>query len=201
MEIKAPPRDLKSLWRGQPTEDRPVTLESLRRSAETFQAQVRRRNLLEYIGGGFVILVFGAYAWIFPGWMMKTGSVLTMIGTLWIVWQLHRRASAAAAVPGSSGMTLLEFHRQELARQRDALKAVAWWYIAPVVPGAVMINLGRYFQYHAPGRTLAWDHQIIILCSVIVALTFAIIWLLNAWGAERLQRRIDELDKLRAGPQ
>jgi hypothetical protein len=32
---------------------------------------------------------------------------------------------------------------------------------------------------------------------VIVALTFAIVWLLNAWAAERLQRRIDELDKLR----
>ena len=66
----------------------------------------------------------------------------------------------------------------------------------PSPPGSI-----RYFQYHAPGRTLAWDHQMVILCSVIVALTFAIIWLLNAWGAERLQRRIDQLDKLRAGPE
>lgn len=94
-------------------------------------------------------------------------------------------------------MALLEFHRQELLRQRNAAKSVAWWYIAPVTPGVAMMTLGRYFQFHAPGRTLAWDHQIVILCSVIVALTFAIIWLLNAWAAERLQRRIDELDKLR----
>ena len=201
MESKHPPRDLKRLWRDQPAEDRPMTLDNIDRVANVFQTQIRRRNLRELVAAGVVLLVFGFYTWVLPGWMIKTGSVLVMVGTLWIVWQLHRRASAAAALPGSSGMTLLEFHRQELARQRDALKTVAWWYIAPVVPGAVMINLGRYFQYHAPGRTLAWDHQVIILCSVIVALTFAIIWLLNTWGAERLQRRIDELDALRAGPQ
>jgi hypothetical protein len=47
------------------------------------------------------------------------------------------------------------------------------------------------------GRTLAWDRQIIILCAVIAALIFGIVWLLNAWGAERLQRKLDELDGLR----
>jgi len=200
MESKHPPRDLKSLWRNQPTEDRPVTLDNIRKNAETFQAQIRRRNLREIIAAGAVLLVFGFYTWVLPGWMIKTGSLLAMVGTLWIVWQLRRRASGAA-LPENSGMALVEFHRQELVRQRDAAKSVAWWYIAPVIPGAVMMSLGRYFQIHAPGRTLAWDHQIVILCSAIVALTFAIIWLLNAWAAERLQRRIDELDKLRSASQ
>ena len=141
------------------------------------------------------VLVFGFYAWVLPGWMIKAGSLLVMMGTPWIVWQLSRRA-CAASLPESSGMVLLEFHRQELLRQRNAAKSVAWWYIAPVIPGVVMMTLGRYFQFHAPGRTLAWDHQIVILCFAIVALTFAIVWLLNAWAAERPQRRIDELDKL-----
>jgi hypothetical protein len=95
-------------------------------------------------------------------------------------------------------MPLIEFHRRELMRQRDAARSVGLWYIAPVIPGAVMMTLGRYFQFHAPGRTIAADHQIIILCTFIVALVFAVVWLLNVWAAERLQRRIDELDKLRA---
>lgn len=196
MESKHPCRDLKSLWRDQPTEDRPMTLDNIRKNAEAFQTRIRRRNLRELVAAGVVLLIFGFYTWVLPGWMIKTGSVLAMVGTLLIVWQLRRRASAAVLTE-SSGMTLLEFHRQELVRQRDAAKSVAWWYIAPVIPGATMISLGRYFQFHAPGRTLAWDHQIVILCSAIVALTFAIIWLLNAWAAERLQRRIDKLDKLR----
>lgn len=196
MESKRLPRDLKSLWRDQLIEDRPVTLDNIRKNADVFQSQIRRRNRREMIAAGLVLLIFGFYTWVFPGWMIKTGSALVMVGTLWIVWQLRRRASAGS-LPESSGMALLEFHRQQLLRQRDAAKSVAWWYIAPMIPGVVMMTLGRYFQFHAPGRTLAWDHQIVILCSAIAALTFAIVWLLNAWAAERLQRRIDELDKLR----
>jgi hypothetical protein len=44
---------------------------------------------------------------------------------------------------------------------------------------------------------MAWDHQIIVLAVVVMALIFGIVWLLNAWGAERLQRKIDQLDGLR----
>jgi Flp pilus assembly protein TadB len=197
MEPKGPPRDLKRLWRNQPTEDRPVTLDTIRENAETFQRQIRRRNLRETLAAVAVVLVFGLYVWVFPGWMIKTGSVLAIAGTLFIVWQLRRRA-AANVLPEGSALTLLEFHRQELMRQRDAARSVGLWYIAPVVPGAVLMSLGRYFQFHAPGRTIAWDHQVIILCTLIVALVFAIVWLLNVWAAERLQRRIDELDKLRS---
>lgn len=196
MESKHNPRDVKTLWRDQTTEDHPVTLDNIRKKADVFETQIRRRNLREIVAAVVVLLVFGFYAWALPGWMIKTGSLLVMVGTFCIVWQLRRRASAAS-LPESSGMALLDFHRRELLRQRDAARSVARWYIAPLIPGIVMMTLGRYFQFHAPGRTLAWDHQIVILCSVIVALTFAIVWLLNAWAAERLQRRIDELDKLR----
>jgi hypothetical protein len=174
-----------------------VTLDTIRENAATFQRQIRRRNLRETLAAVAVVLVFGLYVWVFPGWMIKTGSVLAIAGTLFIVWQLRRRA-AANVLPEGSALTLLEFHRQELVRQRDAARSVGLWYIAPVVPGAVLMSLGRYFQFHAPGRTIAWDHQVIILCTLIVALVFAIVWLLNVWAAERLQRRIDELDKLRS---
>ena len=78
-------------------------------------------------------------------------------------------------------------------------EAVGVWYLAPFVPGCVLLVLGRYFQFHVPGRTLTWDHQIILMAAAVVALIFGIVWLLNAWGAERLQRRIDQLDSLRSG--
>jgi hypothetical protein len=39
--------------------------------------------------------------------------------------------------------------------------------------------------------------QIILMAAAVVALIFGVVWLLNAWGAERLQRRIDQLDSLR----
>jgi hypothetical protein len=37
------------------------------------------------------------------------------------------------------------------------------------------------------------------MAAAVVALIFGMVWLLNAWGAERLQRRIDQLDSLQSG--
>ncbi len=192
-----PPDDAVSLWRKQQSEEAAVTLDNIHDRAQKFQFQVRRRNLREYVGALLVVLVFGFYLWILPGWMMKTGSALSIIAALFVVWQLHKRGGAQA-LPANSAMPLVDFHRAELIRQRDALKSVGVWYLAPFIPGLLLMALGRYFQVHAPGRTLAWDHVVIILANVIVVLIFGAVWLLNAWGAERLQRKIDQLDNLQS---
>ena len=196
MSPEISPNDAKALWRKQPSEETVVTLDNIRDRAEKFQSRVRRRNMREYLAALVVVVVFGFYIWIFPGWMIKTGSALSIVAALFVVWQLHKR-SAPQALPANSGMPLVAFHREELIRQRDALRSVATWYLAPFIPGCVLIVLGRYFQFHAPGRTMAWDHQIIVLTVVVMALIFGIVWLLNAWGAERVQRKIDQLDGLR----
>jgi hypothetical protein len=109
-----------------------------------------------------------------------------------VVVSSHPRSSASQA-----GMSVVVFHRVALIRQRDALRSVGTWYLAPFVPGLVLFVLGRYFQFHAPGRPLPWDRQIILLCAVIAVLISGINWLLNVCGAERLQREIDHLDGLR----
>jgi hypothetical protein len=54
-------------------------------------------------------------------------------------------------------------------------------------------------QDHAPGRDLVFDHVVIILCSAIVALVLIIVWLLNLLGVARLQKRLDEFDRLQRG--
>ncbi len=92
-----------------------------------------------------------------------------------------------------SGEALIDFHRGELTRQRDALRSVAVWYLAPFFPGVILLFLGRWFQAHASHRPVGLDHLIIVLCGVIIALFWLVVWLLNQRVAERLQRRIDEL--------
>jgi small neutral amino acid transporter SnatA (MarC family) len=195
MTAERPSDDIKTLWRNQKTGDAPVTLDDIRRRAEKFQARIRSRNQREYIAAAIVVLVFGWYILIIPGWTIKTGSALCIAAALYISWQLHRRA--ASATPPQDATNLLDFHRRELVRQRDALKSVWLWYLAPPLPGMILILLGRYFEFHARRRSIAWDHQVIILCAIIVFLVFGLVWLLNALGAEKLQRRIDELDRLR----
>ncbi len=173
-----------------------MTLANIRDRAEKFQSKVWRRNLREYFAALVVVVGFGSSMWNYPGWMMKAGSALSIVAALFVVWQLHQRG-AAQALPADSGMPLVDFHREELIRQRDMLRSVGSWYLAPFVPGCVLITLGRYFQVHAHSRTLARDHQIIILGAVLVALVFGCVWLLNVWAAERLQNKIDQLDGLR----
>jgi Flp pilus assembly protein TadB len=196
MSPETSPKDAKTLWRNQPSEETVVTLENIRDRAEKFQAQVRRRNVREYLTAPVVVVICGVCMWFFPGWMMKTGSAFFIIAVLFVVWQLRKRG-AARMLPENSGMPLVVFHREALIRQRDALRSMGTWYLAPFIPGLVLFVLGRYFQFHAPGRSLPWDRQIIFLCAIIVVLISGIIWLVNAWGAERLQRQIDQLDGLR----
>ncbi len=83
--------------------------------------------------------------------------------------------------------------RQELIRQRDALRSVGLWYLAPFIPGMALVMMGRWFQSHAAHRALAFDHLLILLTSGLAVLVFLAIWLLNLYGAKRLQQRIDAL--------
>jgi len=190
------PADASNLWRTQPSEDAPVSLENIHHRARQFQSEIRRRNLREYIAALLVVFMFGRYLWVYPGWMTKAGGALSVIAALFVMWQLHRRGRSEA-LPDESGMPIVDFHRAELIRQRDMLKSVGSWYLAPFVPGLVLLAMGRYYQVHAIGRTLAADHRIIILANVVVLLVFAAVWLLNVWAAQRLQRKIDQLEVLR----
>src|SRR5690606_27427102 len=57
--------DLKNLWRDQPTETPPMTLEQIH--ARGFQDRVQRRNRIEYLACAIVVVVFSAYVFILPG--------------------------------------------------------------------------------------------------------------------------------------
>ena len=189
----------RTIWQNQTTEGTTVTLEDIRNRAAKFQRRIRNRNLREYIAGVVVIAAFGFCAWNMQGWMIKLGSLLIVAAAVFVIWQLHRRGRAEAIPDGATtAAELLKFHRQELIRQRDAARLVLWWYLLPPVPGLMLMMLGRYFQSHVASRSLAADHTIIIYSSIIMLLVLTIIWLLNLWGAARLQNRIHELDKMTA---
>jgi len=188
--------DLKQLWRSQETQDT-VTLDNIRVKAGAFQKRVRRRNLIEYLAAAIVVPVFGFYVYALPGWMIKTGSALTVLAVLYIVWRLHRSGSAER-VPDAGAVSLLDFHRRALVRQRDMIRSAWRWYILPTVPGMALMMLGRWYQFHAAGRSIVWDHQIIVLAAIVAVLVFAIIALVQVIGAQRLQRRIDALDRMSA---
>ena len=187
------------IWRSQQVPGSAVTLADVHQRAHRFESQVRWRNRREHVAAVFVVVFFGVVFFATPSWMIKAGSALLIIATIFVSWWLHHHGTAKPSTLNAS-VPLLEAHREELVRQRNLLRSVPAWYLAPFLPGLLLVLMGRYFQAPVPGRSAAWDHQIILMSGAVMALVFIIVWVLNAWGAERLQRRIDELEGLRQGP-
>jgi hypothetical protein len=91
-------------------------------------------------------------------------------------------------MPAGMGLaSCLEFHRDELARQRDLLASVWTWYLLPFVPGAACVFIGRFIEHPERWPWLA-------LSFLFVALVFVGVGVLNTRVARSLQHKIDELE-------
>jgi len=180
------------LWQSQTREPLPMTVADIRAHALSFEGKVRRNVLRETISSVLVVLIFGWYALQPWGWMMRSGSVLVILATLWVTWELRRRAARQRGLTDDAG-ALVDAYRAALTRSRDNIRSMAVWYLAPFVPGIVLIIAGRWLQSPLPHVPRGADHTIILLVSLIVALVFGVIWLLNQRRGDRIQRMIDEL--------
>ena len=77
----------------------------------------------------------------------------------------------------------------ELERQRDMVKNVWPWYLAPLVPGFVVLTFAYVVSLPYPKNVIAP-----LLVDALVAALFFAIWKMNLRAARCLQRSIDELD-------
>jgi hypothetical protein len=190
--------DIRRLWQSQKMEQAPMSIAELRERAQIFNARWRWSFNAEYAACAFTIAAFGAVAWIAPGWMIKAGSGLVILATVFVIAQLRRRAPRRVPDP-ELGVSIYDFHRAELVRARDTLGSAWAWYIGPFIPGIALIFLGRFVQFHAPGRSIGADHLIVGLAAMLVAIVFVSIAAFNLARARGLQRKIDEVDAWRTG--
>ena len=186
---------VKQAWQASVEIAGPLPLEDVRRGADRFYRFVKWRNAAEYVACVIVVGAFGYYVFSMPHVLQKTGSALTVIAALYAVWQLHRRASAEA--PESAGtIPISVFQRRQLARHRDALRGIFWWYMLPFIPGLLLIMAGSAIvrASEEPGASaLGWPG---LLFAGIFATVFYVIWKFNQRVADKLQRHIDEIDAL-----
>lgn len=195
------------LWQSQPGERLRLSPEDLQRRMSKFERTIARRNLLEYVAAAFVIAIFVYYAWMFPTLLLRLGCGLLIVGTLYVVYQLHRRASARP-VPADFGLrSCADFQRAELERQREALRSVWSWYLMPFLPGMFVFLFGLYEFVRriaqAAGRPFHAGIAVgalgfVVLCVLAV---FVGIWRLNQWAADKLQAQIDQLTALAQDPE
>ena len=168
-------------------------LDEVRKGADRFYRYIKWRNLVEYAACVIVVVSFAYYIFTLPHLLQKVGSAMTVAATLYVAWQLHSRASAEP--PERAGtMPILAFARTQLVRQRDALKAIFWWYILPFIPGMALVFAGNGLvaEVEAAGPPIWARWTILAGFGAFFAL---VIWL-NRLVARRMQNRIDEIDAL-----
>lgn len=163
-------------------------LDDVRRGASRFDRHIRIRNGIEYAAGAVVVAIFSIGIIVEPSLLVKLAHLLIVIGTCFVMWQLYRRGSVPEAPTCATTAELLRHHRRHLARQRDALKSVWLWYLMPFLPGQILY----FFAVSAvPGKE--W---VKVASGIFMATIFIGAWWLNRKGARKLQRAIDELDRL-----
>lgn len=110
------------------------TLQDLRARATRMHTRFLKRNLILYGYG-----IFGITVGI---WILSTKELpgqlvpgIFMLGThVFVLWQVWRRFMPRQLPAQAAGQNVLQFYRQELMRQRDAVNKAWLWYIAPFMP-------------------------------------------------------------------
>jgi len=188
-----PDRDpFQSLWANQKQEEFTMSLADIQRRAARLQWRVRLRNWIEYGAAALVIAGFGYIAYLAPVPLVQLGSVLIILGALYVCWKL---ATLAGAATKDDAQSWADFHRAELVRQRDALQSVWRWYLGPFVPGALIFLAGVALGLgDAP---LAAKAITFATGAGFMGIVFVAIAQLNAIAAKRISREIDALDTAR----
>lgn len=159
--------------------------------AEKFQRKIRFRNLTEYVAcAGLVAWAASFTLRSAAPPVIKAGVVLIALGGLAVTAILRLRGHAATRELSLTAPTreALGWHRSELVRQRDLLRAVPLWYLGPFVPGVATTLVGGWLTNPGQGLRVA-------LSAAFVALVFAGVALLNLRGARKLDQQIEELGR------
>ncbi|EDL50262.1 hypothetical protein [Erythrobacter sp. SD-21] len=159
-----------------------------------FEKTIRRRNVIEYIAAGLVVALFGpatAAAGSVGLWDYAAGGITVIVGVLFVIWKLARAGSNLQRRPEDSCRA---HYRAQLVRQRDLLRGVPAWYLAPLVPGILMIYGATFLRVSrevgfASGLEGVW------FPFVATAAFFAFVAWLNLHVARKIDAEIGALDR------
>jgi hypothetical protein len=163
----------------------------IRQRAEEFQKRIRRRNYREYSAGTVVVAAFTFYVWKLHPLLMRVGSGLEVAGAVYLMYQIHKRGSAKALPTTMAPADCADFHRKELARQRDLCRSIWRWYLGPMIPGLIVFTLGvaPAQPVHFPDHGAGWMLYIAVAVLVFYGAAY-----LNRRAAAKLQQQIEDLD-------
>jgi hypothetical protein len=164
----------------------PLSHATLHEHARLFQRRIWWRNAREATVGVGVLVVNVKALWHSPTQLDAAAKLLLIAGIVFIVGYLYFRAAPRAVPPDADSRALLDFHRAEIARQRDILRAVPWWYLMPFVPGLLVDAVDNWQTSGA----------LVFVGMALVAALFYFVWRLNVWAAQWLDGELHKAEAL-----
>lgn len=190
--------DPKTLWKGQDVIPQTLTTNTLESRVRQLDDRVSKRNRFEYLAGGVAtagslllgvwLLLGGPFGQ--PDLMVGGGFVALAVGTLVAIMQLRRKTGRGALLDGAQPS--VDSYRAELVRQRDALRSVLGWYIAPFLPGFILIYGASFLD---PSAVL-W--AALLPAMITAAFLVWVVWA-NRRAAACIDKEIVALDRETTG--
>lgn len=119
----------------------PNLVEKIHQRVDQLDAKIKSRDRLEITIAISVIPFFGFLAWVFENPYTRTGCIIVIIASLWIIFVLRRYCKKKS----KEGKTVKEQISTELTyikKQRRLLQSVIYWYILPIYLGLVFFHVG-----------------------------------------------------------
>jgi Flp pilus assembly protein TadB len=163
----------------------PARMEALEKSA-------RRRYLPGYAACFFVIASFVRFLFYLLNPLQRAGSILTILGSGFLVYQLELNRRQRKAAAGAMGGTPVpcEHYRAILERLRDFHRGRTFWSRMIVfLPGPLLFLVGSHVVYPQLLSPISIDAAIFIALGILAIP-------LNLKLARKYQRQIDQLDRL-----
>jgi hypothetical protein len=176
------------LWQDQPVEGITVSVEIIRQRAGKFERKILWRNVREYVAALIAAVPLGYFLVTAQDVLARVTFGLLIAGLLWMVVQLHRKGSVRSMPTEVSTLTSMQFYRMELERQREAVKTVWSWYLAPLIPGLLVYTVWSAIRSPRPAAWLG-----LALMDAVIAGMFYVVWKINLRAARCLERMIDEV--------
>jgi hypothetical protein len=183
-----PPEDpLKTLWKGQETETRAMSVEAIRARAAAYQTRIRGRYVAMALMLVGETVAFAWFAWTARNAIIRTGDLLFIAAVAWMAWRIRKRWPSEFPGNLASARALVDFHRAELQRQRFRFGSVMI-SLVPLLVAFAVILMGMGTQEVHP----TWAHwwPIVALTALWVV---ALVWVVRR-QQRRWQRELDELD-------
>jgi hypothetical protein len=173
-----------------PAPARSITMQEIRAEIDTAQTTTRRAVRVE-IGACIVVaLCFTIYAlWLPATPIGRIGYGLIAAAALFIWWFLRRYAHFEPIPAGLGFKETVAAYRHELERRRQLSRSYAYWYVAPLGIGFVVLFVGRSLQHPNPIPDLL--PAIVVIAGLGAALT-----LIHSSMAAKVARRIEQLESI-----